>query len=205
MCGIVGVATVVGRGLSVDEAGLVSMRDRLAHRGPDGRGLWWGRHVGLGHRRLAVVGLGEVGAQPLVSACGRHVLVYNGELYNEDEVRAELEREGAGPSPCGSDAAAVLAALGWWGEREGPGPALNRLRGMYAIAWYDRERRVLTLARDPLGIKPLAWWRGPVGGGGEEVVFGSEVTAVLAHPHVRARPDLGVTSAYLTTIRTTLG
>lgn len=220
MCGIVGVATVAGRGLSVGEAGVVAMRERLAHRGPDGAGLWWGGHVGLGHRRLAVVGLGEGGAQPMVSGCGRYVLVYNGELYNEGDVWGEVERErggggadakGEGQGTTGiqplaratrsqGDTAAVLAAIGVWGVG-----ALPKLRGMFALAWYDRERRVLTLARDVMGIKPLVWWRGVVPGGAEEVVFGSEVTAVLAHPHVAARPDLVTVSSYLTTIRTTLG
>lgn len=205
MCGIAGVATVVGRGLSVERAGVVAMRDRLAHRGPDGQGLWWGGHVALGHRRLAVVGLGEGGAQPMESACGGHVLVYNGELYNDGAIRADLEREGSGSGRTGTDTETVLRALACWGEREGAGGAMGRLRGMYALAWYDRARRVLTLGRDPLGIKPLVWWRGAVPGGGEEVVFASEVAAVLAHPHVRALPDWTVTSAYLTTIRTTLG
>lgn len=196
------MATLAGRQLSVEEAGVAAMRDRLAHRGPDGSGLWCGGNVTLGHRRLAVVGLGDDGHQPLVSGCGRHVLVYNGELYNDHAVRGLLEpdcgqaagRRGA------SDTPTVLAALVAWGAT-----GLWHLRGMYAIAWYDRIRHVLTLARDPLGIKPLVWWRGHVPGAGEEIVFASEVTAVLAHPHVRARPDLTTVSSYLTTIRTTLG
>ncbi|MEZ6234834.1 MAG: asparagine synthase (glutamine-hydrolyzing) [Phycisphaerales bacterium] len=215
MCGLVGVATVRGRTPSVDRAGLAAMRDRLAHRGPDGDGLWMQGPVGLGHRRLAVVGPGEGGAQPLASACGRHVLVYNGELYNDAEVRAALRREGFGQSGplrellqegdaqgvC--DTPTVLAALMAWGAE-----GLGRLRGMYALAWFDASRDVLTLARDPLGIKPLLAWRGTVpggSGGGEEVVFASEVGAILAHPHISARPDFAAVGSYITTIRRTLG
>ncbi|MCA9287854.1 MAG: asparagine synthase (glutamine-hydrolyzing), partial [Phycisphaerales bacterium] len=212
VCGLVGVATVRGRTPSVDRAGLAAMRDRLAHRGPDGDGLWMEGAVGLGHRRLAVVGPGEGGAQPLVSPCGRHVLVYNGELYNDAEVRAALRREGRGQSrpldgllaegdaQGACDTPTVLAALMAWGTE-----GLARLRGMFALAWYDASRDVVTLARDPLGIKPLLVWRGHVPGGGEEVVFASEVGAILAHPHFTPRPDFAVVSSYITTIRRTLG
>jgi asparagine synthase (glutamine-hydrolysing) len=94
----------------------------------------------------------------------------------------------------------VVRALARWGTG-----AVSMLRGMFALAWYDTSRRVLTLARDPLGIKPLLWARVATPEGGEEVVFGSEATALLGHPHLSARPDWGVVSGYLTTIRTTLG
>ena len=103
MCGIVGVATVAGRELSVLRGGVEAMRDRLAHRGPDGAGLWWDRHIALGHRRLAVVGLGEDAAQPMASACGRHVLM----------------RSRVGPVP---GAGAVVAA-GVWGAAAAGRPA----------------------------------------------------------------------------------
>lgn len=192
---------MVGRTLAVEPAGVVAMRDRLAHRGPDGRGLWWGEHIALAHRRLAVVGIGPAGDQPMVSPCGRHVMCYNGELYNNDLVRAALDAGDQTTAPESCDTGTVLRALARWGAPEG----LRRLRGMYALAWLDRDRNRLLLARDPLGIKPLYVWRGPAAGGGEEVVFASEIPAILAHPSVRARPDWAALSAYLTTIRTTVG
>jgi asparagine synthase (glutamine-hydrolysing) len=200
MCGVVGVAVMGGGSVSLRDERLAAMRDVLAHRGPDGAGLWRspGGEVALGHRRLAVVDLSEAGAQPMVSACGRYALVYNGELYNDGELRRELE--GLGYAFVGrSDAETLVNAWSAWGMA-----ALRRLRGMFAVGVYDTLERRLVLARDPLGIKPLVWWQGPTRDG-PAVVFASEAQALLAHPDVPARPDLVTLSAYLTTIRLTLG
>jgi asparagine synthase (glutamine-hydrolysing) len=125
-------------------------------------------------------------------------IVYNGELYNDDELREELQQRGV-VFTSGSDTETVVAAIGVWGER-----AVDRLRGMYAVAWVDVEKGRLLLARDPLGIKPLYF--ACVQSDGRDVVYvGSEVKAVLAGEGVDARPDPVVVSSYLTTIRTTLG
>lgn len=197
MCGFVGVVVCGDRPVSVSERDVVAMRDRLTRRGPDDAGVWLGPHAAFGHRRLAVLDPTPAGRQPMATDNGRFVLVYNGELYNDEELRRELRARGVCfQTAC--DTETLLRALEAWGTG-----AIPRLRGMYAFAWYDTlERRVL-LVRDPLGIKPLCWWLGPVGGG-LELVFGSEVTGVLAHPSVPARPDWVTVSAYLTTIRTTL-
>lgn len=166
----------------------------LVHRGPDGEGVLDLGAAVLGHRRLAVIDPTPTGAQPMRTEDGRHTLVYNGELYNDAEVRAELAGSGVvfrGPS----DAETVLRALARWGAE-----GLARLRGMYALALVDAHERTLLLARDPLGIKPLYFHRL-----GEELVFASEPGAILTHPAARAEPDLAGISAYLTTIRTVLG
>jgi asparagine synthase (glutamine-hydrolysing) len=171
------------------------LRDRLAHRGPDGEGLWDGGHVILGHRRLAVIEVGPEGAQPRVSESG--ALAYNGELYNDREVRTALAPTTEFRTR--SDAETLLAAMDAWGES-----ALPRLRGMFALAYVDRVGERLVLARDPLGIKPL-YYAMLQNGGRRELVFASEIPAILAHPSIPPRPDWVTLSAYLTTIRTTLG
>lgn len=176
------------------------MRDRLAHRGPDGAGLWRSTegHVAFAHRRLAVLDLSPGGAQPLVSADGTCVLTYNGELYNDLALRQRLAKAGAAfPSAC--DSHTILAAL----QHHGPG-ALASFRGMFALAFFDARSSTLLLARDPLGIKPLYYWLHE-DAHGEELVFASEIPAILAHPACSPTPDLVSVSAYLSTIRTTLG
>ncbi|MDX2146296.1 MAG: asparagine synthase (glutamine-hydrolyzing) [Planctomycetota bacterium] len=178
------------------------MRDAMAHRGPDGAGVLDAGNVVFAHRRLAVIDQTSAGDQPVSSPCGRFVLTYNGELYNDDELRRELDgfvrdRGWRWRSRC--DAETVLVALARWGQA-----GLSRLRGMYALGFLDLERGDVLLARDPLGIKPLYWTR-PGDARGESIVFASEIAPLLRHPAVSARPDLGVMDAYVTTIRTTLG
>lgn len=171
----------------------------MAHRGPDGAGLWRDGRVVLAHRRLAVIDPSEAGAQPMLSAPdprtgqSRFALVYNGELYNDAELREELAARGVSfRSSC--DTETVLHAWATWGV-----DALLRMRGIFALGLYDRELRTLTLARDPLGVKPLYWWSD-----GRQLIFASEVAPILAHPDVPCTPDLQMVSAYLTTIRTAL-
>lgn len=198
MCGIVGIATTAGARPSLAGEGVALLRDRMAHRGPDGEGLADLGHVILGHRRLAVVDLCPEAAQPFENEAGTCHLVYNGELYNDDELRGELERRGV-RFRTSSDAETLLYALEAWGEG-----ALPRLRGMFAFAFFDASRQRLLLARDPLGIKPLyAWVRSRRAG--DEIVFASELQALASHPEYVARADTACMSAYLTTIRTTLG
>lgn len=173
------------------------MRDTLAHRGPDDAGLIEAPGLILASRRLAIRHPGPEGAQPMRTPDAGHTLVYNGELYNDDELREALAREGVRPAGA-CDTETLLLALATWGER-----AIERLRGMYAFAWVDGARRRLTLARDPLGIKPLYFWTGPTRAGAT-LVFASEIPAILAHPDVPVRPDAVGVSNYLTTIRTVI-
>lgn len=196
MCGILGVATVRGRPLSVGPGELERMQGRLAHRGPDGAGTWRHENVVLAHRRLAVRDLSARGEQPMATPDGRFHLVYNGELYNDAELRHELLEAGAvsGGFRSRCDTETVLWAFAAWGTA-----AFSRLRGMFALAVYDSREHALVLARDPLGIKPLYFH---VGDG--ELTFASEPPALLAHPRITQRPNLPMVSAYLTTVRTVL-
>ena len=151
MCGIAGY---VGKRMSRDshQCALGLMAQGIVHRGPDGEGLWSdeGAGVGLCHRRLSILDLSDGGRQPMVAESGRRVIVYNGEVYNFAELRKELAEQGAAFRG-GSDTEVVLAAI----ERWGVDSAVKRMVGMFAFAVWDRESRVMTLARDRVGIKPL--------------------------------------------------
>lgn len=185
MCGIAGLLHRDGR--PVDRAVLAAMTAALAHRGPDGDGLWLDGPVGFGHRRLAIRDLSETGRQPISDAGGRVVVVYNGELYNEDELRAGLARDfgAAFRSTCDAE----VLPYGWlaWGER-----LVERLEGMFAFALWDRERRVLVLARDHVGIKPL--YLAEDDGG---LRFASEIKGLLADPRQQRRIDAAGLPAFL--------
>ena len=175
MCGIAGLLDVGAvPGARADLAR--RMGDRLAHRGPDDAGVWADDEAGvaLAHRRLAILDLTPAGHQPMASACGRHVLTFNGEIYNHLELRTELERAGAAPPWRGhADTETLLAAFSAWGIEA----TLKKSVGMFALAVWDRDRRTLTLARDRLGEKPLyyGWLRGTF-------LFASELKALRAWP-----------------------
>jgi asparagine synthase (glutamine-hydrolysing) len=165
MCGIAGV--LVYRGDEpVDARQLEALRDAQRHRGPDDAGLWIAEHgrAGLAHRRLSIVDLSPRGHQPMATADGRFHVVYNGEVYNFLELRAELEARGHAFVST-SDTEVLLHGYREWGIA-----LLDRLRGMFAFALYDAERRETLLARDPLGIKPLY-----VTDDGARLSFASEV------------------------------
>ncbi len=151
-----------------------AMSDSLAHRGPDGDGVWTDPSAGiaLGHRRLAIIDLSETGRQPMASASGRYHLTYNGEIYNFRELRAELEAQGAVFRGT-SDSEVLLAAVDQWGLQA----TIDRLVGMFAFALWDSWDRRLALVRDRLGIKPLYFGRV-----GSSIVFASELRAFAAHP-----------------------
>ena len=136
MCGLTGILDPRSR---VPMAPAVqAMADRLAHRGPDADGIWTDDAAGiaLGHRRLSIIDLSPAGAQPMTSPCGRYVIVYNGEVYNAEDLRRDLAAAGATPAYRGhSDTEAMLAAFTHWGVRA----AVDRLIGMFAFAlWYRR-------------------------------------------------------------------
>ncbi len=172
MCGICG-EVAYGDPAAADPERVRGMARRLAHRGPDGEGLWHEPGIALGHRRLAIIDLTPAAAQPMASPDGRFQIAYNGEIYNFQEVRAELERRGE-LFTTRSDTEVLLRAYLVWG-RDG----LKKLNGMWAFALWDRAERRLTLCRDRLGVKPLYWARVPGG-----FVFASEVSPILDHPKV---------------------
>lgn len=173
MCGFAGFVAPLQPKLT-GEATLVRMAAQLAARGPDEAGHWFDEEtgVGLAHRRLAVIELGPEGRQPMVSALGRSVIAYNGEIYNHRALRRELEVLGL--RFCGgSDTEVLLAAIEHWGIEA----ALRRLVGMFAFAWFDRADRSLVLARDRFGEKPLYFgWQDQV------FLFGSELKALRVNP-----------------------
>lgn len=174
------------------------MRDRLTHRGPDDAGTWCGAWGSIAHRRLSVIDPGPSGHQPMQSPCGRYILAYNGELYNDIDLRSELGTLGVQfRTHC--DTETLLHALIEWGD-----DTLNRLRGMYAFVFLDTTTARATIARDPLGIKPL-YHATFTHRGQRQLAVASEIPALLAHPGVTREPDPVTLSAYLSTIRTTLG
>ena len=178
MCGITGIA--LPGGARPDEATLRAMTDTLAHRGPDGDGVWITDGCGLGHRRLAIVDLSPAGAQPMLTPERDAAIAFNGEIYDFDAARRALEHEGE-TFTSRSDTEVLLRALRRWGAS-----ALTRLHGMMAFGYWSVKTRTLTLARDRFGKKPLYY--APLGGPSapDGVVFGSEMRALLAHPRVRA-------------------
>ena len=184
MCGIAGL---VDPGLAPDAlaAAARAMGAALAHRGPDGDGLWCADGVGLAHRRLAIVDLSEAGAQPMASADGRWILSYNGELYDAPERRADLP----GYRFRGSSDTEVLVELI---ARRGVRGALDDLDGIFAFAAYDRAERRLWLARDRLGVKPL-YYAAEAG----RLLFGSELRALTACPGFRPEIDPRAVSSLL--------
>ncbi len=159
------------------------MADRIAHRGPDGAGSWVDPEAGLalGHRRLAILDLSPAGVQPMVSASGRFVLCYNGEIYNHLDLRRSLEEAGHAQAWRGhSDTETLLAAIEAWGLAR----ALKAAAGMFAFALWDRKERRLSLARDRMGEKPLYYGRV-----GRTLVFASELKALRAYPGFGAPVD----------------
>lgn len=150
------------------------MSDRLTHRGPDSDGIWSDRNEGVafGHRRLAIIDLTQAGHQPMVSVDGRYNLTYNGEIYNFQDLRAQLETRGWTFNGH-SDTEVLLTAIAQWGIDA----TLPKLWGMFAFALWDRTEQCLTLARDRLCVKPLYWSLK-----NDVLVFGSEITALEAHP-----------------------
>src|SRR3569623_2025448 len=148
MCGIAGIFHPDVH-KPVAPARVAAMSDVLAHRGPDGSGIWTAPGIGLGHRRRSIIDLSDAAAQPMLTPDGQLAISYNGEIYNFREVRAELEAAGY-LFRTESDTEVILAAWRQWGP-----DCLARLNGMFAFALYDGDEELLFLARDRLGVKPL--------------------------------------------------
>jgi asparagine synthase (glutamine-hydrolysing) len=183
MCGIAGLWIPAGAPRERLERQALAMTARLLHRGPDDGGVWSDEAAGiaLAQRRLAIQDLSPAGHQPMHSACGRYVAVFNGEIYNHLDLRARLAAEGRAPAWRGhSDTETMVACIAAWGLER----ALQACIGMFAIALWDRRERSLALARDRLGEKPLYYgWQGDV------LLFGSELKALKACDGFRAEVD----------------
>lgn len=189
MCGLAGLVADSPRSADRLRSSVREMAGTMTHRGPDDEGEYVDRDagLGLGFRRLAIQDLSSAGRQPMRSASGRYVIVYNGEAYNYPSLRRELSRRGASfSSEC--DTEVVLAAVEEWGIRE----TLPRLVGMFAMAVWDARERTVTLARDRLGIKPLFVYSG------EDVVgFASELKALCRLQEFPRRLDHDALASYL--------
>lgn len=171
MCGIVGVCNLNAE--AVPASLLKRMTDVIAHRGPDGEGHYTDGPVGLGHRRLAIIDLSPAGHQPMANASGSVVITYNGEIYNFQKLRVELEALGY-QFHSRTDTEVIVHAYEEWAEE-----CLMRFNGMFAFAIWDRSQRRLFLARDRYGVKPLYWYcKDGI------FIFASEIKAILEHPKV---------------------
>jgi asparagine synthase (glutamine-hydrolysing) len=185
MCGIAGIVHLDGAPAS--PVFLKRMTDAIAHRGPDDAGHWVEGNVALGHRRLAIIDLSPAGHQPMITRDGRYVLSYNGEIYNFQELRTELESLRY-LFRSKTDSEVLLYAFAEWGLK-----AIERFNGMFAFALWDKKEKVLTLARDRYGIKPLYY-----ACAGNTLLFGSEIKAILAHPAYRMDLDREALLEYFT-------
>lgn len=191
MCGVTGFFRPAGFSAFACEEIVSDSLKSLFHRGPDDGGTWLDGDAGiaLGHRRLSILDLSPAGHQPMTSASGRYVIVFNGEIYNHLEIRKELAVSGSPPAWRGhSDTETLLCGFDRWGLES----VLKKAVGMFAFALWDRQERMLTLARDRVGEKPLYYgWQG------DTFLFGSELKAFRAHPAFRAEIDRNVLARYL--------
>ncbi len=189
MCGIAGYFETVPRSTRKElEATAVAMAGTLHHRGPDDSGVWTDPTAGiaLAHRRLSILDLSPFGAQPMHSGSGRYTLSFNGEIYNFRALRSELESLGH-TFRGHSDTEVALASFSQWGVHQ----AVERFNGMFAFAVWDRKERLLHLARDRFGEKPLYY-----GWMGKTFIFASELKAMRAHPDFEANIDRDVLALY---------
>lgn len=185
MCGIAGIFHLE-TAKPVDPARVRAMADALAHRGPDGSGVWTAQGVGFGHRRLSIIDLAG-GDQPMATADERLVTIFNGEIYNFRELRAELEGHGH-VFRTESDTEVILHGWRQWGSA-----CVEHFHGMFAFALHDNDAKTLFLARDRLGVKPLYYAEVSDG----SLIFASELKGLLVHPLLRRRPSEQAVEDYL--------
>lgn len=185
MCGIVGIFNLDGQ--PVSSILLRKMTDAIAHRGPDSEGFYTDSFIGFGHRRLAIIDLSPAGHQPMMTRDGSLVITYNGEIYNFQELRIELESHGYQFSSK-TDTEVVLYAYAEWGA-----DCVKRFNGMFAFVIWDKNRQEVFIARDRYGIKPLYYTFQ-----GYTFLFGSEQKAILSHPDIHRSVDKEALLEYFT-------
>lgn len=185
MCGIAGIFNL--NGSPVSSVLLKRMTDQISHRGPDGEGFYVDSFVGLGHRRLAIIDLSASGHQPMVTEDRKYALTYNGEIYNFQELRAELESLGY-KFRSRTDSEVVLYSYVQWGIE-----CLSRFNGMFAFAIWDKPKQQLFIARDRYGVKPLYYHLK-----NERFIFASEAKSFLVHPEFKREIDHEALYEYFT-------
>lgn len=183
MCGIAGIFNVTGKPISVHT--IRKMTDILSHRGPDDEGYWVESFIGFGHRRLAIIDLSPLAHQPMQSDDGNLVITYNGEVYNFQNLRVELEAKGH-RFRSKSDTEVVLKSYQEWGKE-----CVHRFNGMFAFAVWDNKKSQLFLARDRYGIKPLYYYYN-----NSTFIFASEIKAILQHPDVSVKVSIPALNEY---------
>ena len=191
MCGILGIISERSA-LQLDDYQVIAMRDTMRARGPDDAGLFQEGPITLAHRRLAIRGITE-GKQPWVSQNGRFVVVFNGEIYNDDDLRDELAQTGVYlKTRC--DTEALVEAWAAWGPA-----CVRKLRGMFAFGVADRYSHDVWLVRDRCGVKPVFYAQVE-----SDFVFASSIAAIKRHPRFSAQPNFSAIRHYLQTLRTTM-
>lgn len=183
MCGIAGIFNILGRPISISD--LKRMTDIIRHRGPDGEGFWTASFVGFGHRRLAIIDLSPLGHQPMQNDDGTLVITYNGEVYNFQTLRIELESKGY-PFHSKTDTEVVLKAYQEWGK-----DCVHRFNGMFAFAIWDAKKSELFIARDRYGIKPLYYYFKD-----GLFLFGSEIKSILQYPGITVDVSIPALNEY---------
>ena len=189
MCGIAGFWSCDPTGRADREGILSGMSETIKHRGPDDSGTWLDDEIGIAlcHQRLSIIDLTSGGHQPMLSAGGRFVISYNGEVYNFQEIRGDLVKLGHS-FRSNSDTEVILEAAVEWGFTG----MLSKLVGMFAFALFDRKERRLYLVRDRVGKKPLYFYLT-----GKLLIFGSELKALCAYPGFPSKIDNGSLELYL--------
>lgn len=187
MCGIAGIYRPGGKPIETEL--IRKMTDSIAHRGPDGEDHYILNECGLafGHRRLSIIDLSSAGKQPMQANDGNAVIIFNGEIYNFAELRAELQKSGH-HFTSGTDTEVILRGYLQWGL-----DVIPKLNGMFAFALWDNSKKELILVRDRFGIKPLYIWNR-----GNEIVFASEVKAIMQHPDFKVQLDFEALNEYFT-------
>src|SRR5574343_75782 len=185
MCGITGIFNI--NGASVSKSVLKSMTDKIAHRGPDGEGLYTEENIGLGHRRLAILDTSSLGNQPMISKNGEWVVVFNGCIYNYKELKSELLSKGH-TFISTTDTEVITEGLAAYGVS-----FFERFDGMFAIAAWHVPSKTLYLSRDRYGIKPLYYWLN-----GKTILFASEIKAFMAHPEFKVEVNMSALNEYFT-------
>ncbi len=185
MCGIVGIINLNNSGVSSDV--LNEMTAQLAHRGPNGSGIYLKDHIGLGHRRLSILDVSENGKQPMMSASGNWMIVFNGCVYNFKELKKELQQLGH-HFISGTDTEVIAEGL----DQYGP-VFFQRLNGMFAVIAYQVHEKRVFLSRDRFGVKPLYYWYDS-----EVFMAASEIKAFLKHPRFKVELNKGALNEYFT-------